>query len=730
MAPDPPERPVDRFPSRRPDPSRHRAVSVRRVARETAKGAAQGAVAGGGVGAVAGAAKATAKAVLHTRKGRLGLMAGVAMLLVPALLFAGILGLGAEALSGLRMQEADTAIGTATQVDQLSSSQLQAFTAPEASTQIPWEIPAAIAYYESGAGVGLGDQPGACSQGSGDPGTAPLGCPPTAGSQPLAGASGTSGVSGTSGTSGTAPSSSTPPAGTTAAFTGRGVTRHHAVLTSFLSRTKTSPTKKSRPTKKPTSTTTTPTSTTTTVPKPKPKPIVYLGPMQIRRSALPRSEWGSATQLPWSADWVDQRISTQLADNLSWSWQYNLADGVVYYSDGSPPAIRTNSLTAQIVASAMTAAISQLPLKGMDSTMATNIFELAQDWFVGWSPGNSSYNAGLGVVCGVAQGSQISVPAPGGSYTTLDSTQLANAAEVVAETKTVGMPTAAAVIAIMTGLTESTLFDLPNASVPGSESFPGVQWGGYSPSNPPNNGTSVGIYQQQDNWGSVAQRMTVSSATAAFLGRTGRPGMPPGLAQITGWQSLPPGEAAQDVQASAYGSRYAAWQAAADKIVGAVEGIPCSSGTTTASGASPQAKKIVAAAEKWLGTPYVWGGGDAQGPTTGLAGTPPPGFDCSGLVLYALAQVGITVPHYSGAGGQWSMVQAAGHYTTNPAKLVPGDLVFFTGSDGTATNPGHVGIVVGPYEMIDAPQTGQTVSFASFAPGTGFGASFVGGGPL
>jgi len=111
----------------------------------------------------------------------------------------------------------------------------------------------------------------------------------------------------------------------------------------------------------------------------------------------------------------------------------------------------------------------------------------------------------------------------------------------------------------------------------------------------------------------------------------------------------------------------------------------------------------VLAAESQLGMPYVWGGGDASGPTTGLAGTPPAGFDCSGLVLYSLAQVVIVVPHYSGLGGQWSLVEAYGHYSTDPSALVPGDLVFFVGSDGTRSNPGHVGIVVGHDEMIDAP---------------------------
>ena len=43
------------------------------------------------------------------------------------------------------------------------------------------------------------------------------------------------------------------------------------------------------------------------------------------------------------------------------------------------------------------------------------------------------------------------------------------------------------------------------------------------------------------------------------------------------------------------------------------------------------------------------------------------------------------------------------------AAAQPGDLLFFAGSDGTASSPGHVGIYVGNGQMIDAPHTGTTV---------------------
>ena len=109
---------------------------------------------------------------------------------------------------------------------------------------------------------------------------------------------------------------------------------------------------------------------------------------------------------------------------------------------------------------------------------------------------------------------------------------------------------------------------------------------------------------------------------------------------------------------------------------------------------STQARTVVSWAEEQLGKPYQWG---AAGPGS---------FDCSGLTMAALAQAGISVTHNANA--QWQQAKA---HPVAADQLAPGDLVFYAGSDGSPTAPGHVGIYVGNGEIIDAPHTGANVRF-------------------
>ncbi|OBK38988.1 peptidase M23 [Mycobacterium sp. 1245111.1] len=102
-----------------------------------------------------------------------------------------------------------------------------------------------------------------------------------------------------------------------------------------------------------------------------------------------------------------------------------------------------------------------------------------------------------------------------------------------------------------------------------------------------------------------------------------------------------------------------------------------------------------------LGVPYSWGGGTAAGPGKGIgSGSGTVGFDCSGLVLYAFAGVGIKLPHYSGA--QYDLGRKI------PAsQMRRGDVIFY-GPGGSQ----HVTIYLGQGQMLEAPDVGLKVRVA------------------
>ena len=95
-----------------------------------------------------------------------------------------------------------------------------------------------------------------------------------------------------------------------------------------------------------------------------------------------------------------------------------------------------------------------------------------------------------------------------------------------------------------------------------------------------------------------------------------------------------------------------------------------------------------------VGTPYVWGGE-----------TPGVGFDCSGLVQAAYKVAGINLPRV--AQNQFD----AGPQLAAGTPIQPGDLVFFGSSSADVS---HVGLVVRPGIMIDAPHTGADVREEAF----------------
>ena len=75
--------------------------------------------------------------------------------------------------------------------------------------------------------------------------------------------------------------------------------------------------------------------------------------------------------------------------------------------------------------------------------------------------------------------------------------------------------------------------------------------------------------------------------------------------------------------------------------------------------------------------------------------------------MMAYRTAGISIARTSQA--QWATE------TRVPASQVqPGDLVFFAGSDGTVTDPGHVGLVIGGGKMIEAYATGFPIRVSSY----------------
>jgi len=127
----------------------------------------------------------------------------------------------------------------------------------------------------------------------------------------------------------------------------------------------------------------------------------------------------------------------------------------------------------------------------------------------------------------------------------------------------------------------------------------------------------------------------------------------------------------------------------------------CVPGANLAS-TSNYAAAAIAYARAQIGKPYEWGG------------TGPDAFDCSGLTMMSYRAAGIDIPRTADQQWFWGPRVSA-------SQVEPGDLVFFVGADGTPTDPGHVGLVIGHDLMIQAPFQGQPVGIASFSPSGAIG---------
>lgn len=176
--------------------------------------------------------------------------------------------------------------------------------------------------------------------------------------------------------------------------------------------------------------------------------------------------------------------------------------------------------------------------------------------------------------------------------------------------------------------------------------------------------------------------------------------------------------------ANAAAARAAADQAARDRAAQLGEGqrphtqlesTPASPRQSKPRSTTPQVtgsaaiETVIDRAMSQLGVTYAWGGGNEDGPTLGIrdggvadrhGDYNKVGFDCSGLMLYAFAGIGVSLPHYSG-------------YQYNAGTRVPvaqrqrGDMLFW-GPGGSA----HVALYLGNGTMIEAPESGDVVKIS------------------
>lgn len=106
----------------------------------------------------------------------------------------------------------------------------------------------------------------------------------------------------------------------------------------------------------------------------------------------------------------------------------------------------------------------------------------------------------------------------------------------------------------------------------------------------------------------------------------------------------------------------------------------------------PQAiEYVIRRAGSQRGVPYSWGGGSLTGPSKGIdSGAGTVGFDCSGLMRYAFAGVGVLIPRFSG-----DQYNAGRHISPSQARR--GDLMFWGPGGGQ-----HVAMFLGGGKMLEA----------------------------
>ncbi len=248
--------------------------------------------------------------------------------------------------------------------------------------------------------------------------------------------------------------------------------------------------------------------------------------------------------------------------------------------------------------------------------------------------------------------------------------------------------------ALMAAAAESSFRNLANPAVPQSLQYDNDGIGA--------DYDSVGPWQMRASvWGGMGIAALMDPAAQAnwFYDQ---------LTKVPGWHTMAPDVIAQAVENSnvpdAYGhtrDRVTALLAALVPVIG-IPASDCQPAIGAGTGFGP---RILASAARWIGTPYVWGGGNETGPTNG-------GFDCSGLVLYAVFTASggrITLPHYTQSQQNDPRAEVIPFDDRQP-----GDLIYFTAPGVTDSH--HVAIYAGRDHgadiILQAPTSGIPVGYA------------------
>ncbi|MGW5054260.1 C40 family peptidase [Actinokineospora sp. NPDC004072] len=253
----------------------------------------------------------------------------------------------------------------------------------------------------------------------------------------------------------------------------------------------------------------------------------------------------------------------------------------------------------------------------------------------------------------------------------LSDDQLATVAAIIAIGKERELPPRAWQIAIQAGMTESGL-------------------------RPLNHGDrdSLGIFQMRPSmgWGSPAEVIDPTYAINKFYDV---------LLTVPNWDTQRPGDSAQDVERSAYPTRYHRWEAMATHLIGDLGQVVNASGCGDYNGRllpapTKAAGEAIQFALKQQGKPYQWG----------ALTTHQNSFDCSSLMLQAYRDAGISLPRTSRE--QW---RAGAYLPVEQAQ--PGDLLFWARDTSDPRTIHHVAMYLGDGKMVEAQQNGVPVHIRS-----------------